>query len=173
MKNNFTPRIGIIVIVIFLVVAALLMVSNRNKTTTITSSASGSPKSNSTLAAKAESLGNIGEYYDGTKSATATSSATPAPTPGSIKQYTFPSSVTKSSAAKKLELETTAPVDEVTEWYKEKIRSLGFNAKSFSQTTTNGEILNKLSAAKPGEKIDITIKNDQTTSKVLITVDRS
>jgi len=174
MKNTFTPKIGIIIIVLFLIVSAIVMVSNREKNTNMTSSASDSPKNdNSNLAAKIEKSGNVGEYYDGTKSATATTSASAIPSPTNMSQFIFPAAKTKSSTAKKLELESTESAEEVTEWYKNKIRDLNFNAKSFSQTTTNGEILNKLSAARPGEKIDVTIKNDQTTSKVLITVDRS
>ena len=70
-------------------------------------------------------------------------------------------------------MESTGNSTQITAWYKEKIKSSNFNAKSFAQTNTNGTILNKLSAIKPGEKLDITIKKDQNGSKVTITVDRS
>lgn len=173
MKNTFTPKIGIMVIVLVLILSAVLMVSKQNESATINSSASGSPKTNSTLAANAEKEGDVGDYYDGTKSASAKVSPTPVPTPVDIKQYVYPKSITKVSTKIKLEMESDESAEKITEWYKNKIATLNFNAKSFAQTTTNGEVLNKLTAAKPGEKIDITIKKDQSTSKVLITVDRS
>lgn len=170
MQRGFAPKLGIIVVVVFLVVAAVFLVSKRNETSTINSSASGNPKYDSTLAANAEKSGDVGEYYDGFS---ASASATPVPSPANIKVYTYPGAVVKSSAAKKLTLESSDSSEKVTEWYKKLIQDSRFNAKSFSQVMTNGDVLNMLSAAKPGEKIEITIKKDQSTSKTLITVDRS
>lgn len=166
------------VIVLVLVISAVFMVSKRNESTSLTSSASGSPeKSDSTtLAAKMEKSGGpgVGDFYAGPSvPPTSTSSATPVPKAPALTVYIYPSSKTVSSTSSKLQLESTASPEVITLWYRKKIDESQFNAKSFAQTNTNGDILNKLTAAKPGEKLDITIKNDQKTSKVLITVDRS
>lgn len=169
--KSFTPKIGIMAIVLILVFSAVILVANRNEHTSTTSSASGTPlSSTSTLAAKAQNQGNIGDFYESSQGATtASSSASPK---ADIRQYIYTGATVKSSNAKRLELESTKSPSAITDWYKNKIQELQFNAKSVSQTSTNDNILNKLTAAKPGEKLDITIKKDQTSTKTLITVDR-
>ena len=173
--RSFTPKIGIMAIVLLLAVSAIFLVSKRDEPVSLSSSASQVPNNAaSTLAANAEKSAGpgIGEYYTGpSTSPVSTSSANPKPL--ALKTYIYPGATTKSSTALKLELESSDSPEKITEWYKKTINDLNFNAKSFSQTNTNDDILNKLSAAKPGEKLDVTIKKDQTTSKVLITVDRS
>lgn len=169
-KKRFTPKLGIILIVLFLVFSSIFLVSKRNENTSVTSSASQSPTNYTP--AKTQGTGEIGDYYDGSQIKSATNSASPAPKAGDIKQYTYPNSVAKVSTASKLELESTASAQVVTDWYTNKIKNSNFNAKSSSQSNTDGNVLNKMSAAKPGEKIEITIKKDQSASKVLITVDR-
>lgn len=99
-------------------------------------------------------------------------SKTPALAP-SLKDYIHPQSKLISQSPGKMELESSTDAQSITLWYKDKIKQAGFNAKSFTQTNTNGVIFNKLSGAKPGGKIEITIKKDQNASKVTITVDRS
>lgn len=96
----------------------------------------------------------------------------PVPLLTSLSSYIYPQAKVISQLENKLELESNAAETEITNWYKNKIKENGFNAKSFTQTNTNGVVFNKLSAAKPGEKIEITIKKDQNASKVTITVDR-
>lgn len=168
--KTFTPKIGIMVLV--LVVSASLMVSKRNESTSLSSSAPQSPATNAASAQK--SGGEVGDYYAGPSlPPSSTSSATPVPKPPELKTYIYSGAKTLSSTSLKLELESTASAQAITAWYKKKIEDGKFNAKSFSQTNTSGTILNKLSAAKPGEKIEVTIKKDQSGSKVIITVDRS
>lgn len=170
MNNKFTPKILIGAIVAFLIVVGgfILFKPQGFKST---SESSPVPES-STLAASAENTSNLGEYYDGTAGAHPSASATPIPTPAPISEYIYPGSKTTASASAKLELQTTASPTEVTDWYKNKIKSVQFNAQSFSASNTSGAIFNKLSAAKPGEKIEVTIKKDQSASETLITVDR-
>lgn len=45
----------------------------------------------------------------------------------------------------------------VTEWYKQKIQSLGMNTTSFVQTSTNGNVLNKLVGSDGKEEIEVQI----------------
>ena len=167
-----TPKVGIMVIILFLILSVLLLVVKRNERTSTSSSASRSPATNAASAQKTG--GEIGDYYAGPSlPPVSTSSATPVPKSPDIKTYIYTGAKTLSSTTSKLELESAASAEAVTSWYKKKIEDSKFNAKSYSQTSTGGTILNKLSAAKPGEKLDITIKKDQNASKVLITVDRS
>lgn len=99
--------------------------------------------------------------------------SSPIPVPHSIEEYVYPNSRTVKTLSEGLVLESTDSVQLITDWYKSRINALDFNAKSFTQSNTNNETLSKISAAKPGENLEVTIKKDQTTSKVEITVDRS
>jgi hypothetical protein len=60
--------------------------------------------------------------------------------------------------------------DKITEWYKLKINSDGFNVKSFIKTNSNNKILNKLSGAKNNQNISIEITREPNTNVVNITV---
>lgn len=169
MKRH-TPNITIGVIVIILVTGAVAVFYNNHRTG-FPSSAWEKDSNNSSMANK--------EVYTSTESGEiytpqiASQAATPVPSPAPLDSYVYPGSTQIKTENSKLELESKDSASKVTEWYKEKIRSSSFNAKSFTQTSTNGSVLNKLSAVKPGEKIDITIKKDQNASIVTITVDRS
>ncbi len=165
--KRFTPKLAILGIVVLLGIGAVYIAATRNSDSLNSLPQSSDP---STLASKAES--SIGEFYDGSAGAIATPSATPISTPPSITTYTYPGSRAIKTDSAKLELESQDEVQRITDWYKNKIAELNFNAKSLAQTSTNGEVFNKLSAAKPGEKIEVSIKKDQTASSVLITVDR-
>lgn len=56
----------------------------------------------------------------------------------------YPSSIQVGTGENSISLESTDAPTTITNWYKEKIKSLGMSAKSFVQTNTNGNILNKL-----------------------------
>ena len=58
----------------------------------------------------------------------------------------------------------------ITDWYKDKIKSLGANSKSFVQTNTNGNVLNKLVGAKSGLTISVEIKKAAGDGQTVITV---
>lgn len=58
----------------------------------------------------------------------------------------------------------------ITDWYKEKIISLGYKSKSFVQTTTNGNVLNKLVGVSSGSEIRVDIEKKSTESKTRITI---
>lgn len=172
MKSS-TPNIAIFVIVIVLLSGAAAIYYGKQKTALPVSDLESLEKSSSetpTLAANAEfSSSNSAEP----KPEGGSVPATPVPSSAPYGNYIFSNAKIISQTATKIQMESTADASEITNWYKEKIKSSNFNAKSFTQTNTNGAILNKLSAAKPGEKLDITIKKDQNGSIVTITVDRS
>lgn len=86
--------------------------------------------------------------------------------------FIYPGSSVKLQTDKKLELQSSDLSDKITDWYKNKIREEDYNAKSFTQTKSNGNVFNKLSAAKVNDKIEISIKVGQSESNVTISVDR-
>ncbi len=69
-----------------------------------------------------------------------------------------------------LKAETTTDPKVVTDWYKEKIKSLGMSTQTFVVTSTNDKIYNKLVAANSTNKIEATIERASSTSNTQITV---
>ena len=61
-----------------------------------------------------------------------------------------------------LSLESTDSPEDITDWYKNTINTIGMNVTSFVVTSTNDVVLNKLSAANSEMKIEVTIKNEST-----------
>ena len=57
-----------------------------------------------------------------------------------------------------LELTSSDDPDKITDWYKEKIRSLGFNSKSFVTTKSNDNVENKLVGSNGDLEIAVEIK---------------
>ncbi len=57
----------------------------------------------------------------------------------------------------KLVLTSFDSPDQITDWYKNKITSLGFNVRSFVMTSANDVVKNVLSAAKADREVGVTI----------------
>ncbi len=87
-----------------------------------------------------------------------------------INDYRYPNSSVKEEGGSRLSLESSDDSNTITNWYKGKITSLGMNTKSFVQTNTNGNILNKLVAAKSGFKISVEVSKKSNEEKVEISV---
>lgn len=83
----------------------------------------------------------------------------------------YPNAIQTSSSGNTLSLESQDDPDAITQWYKEKIQSLGMNSKSFVTTKTNGNILNKLVGANGTREVqvEITKQNDESTVHITIT----
>lgn len=107
-----------------------------------------------------------------------TPTLTPAPTeqpksqqsdePG-VRGLRYPNAVYIRSEADASVYQSGDDPDAITDWYKEKIESLGMTAKSFVKTRTNDNVLNKLVGAdgereirveisKPADSVTTTIK---------------
>lgn len=56
----------------------------------------------------------------------------------------------------------------ITNWYKEKIKSLGMNTTSFIQTNTNGFIINKLVAKNDQKEVSVEISKKSNQKEVSI-----
>lgn len=61
--------------------------------------------------------------------------------------------------------------DTITAWYKEKLKSLGYNANSFVVTKANDKILNKLVSDNGTNQIRIEISKENGNSPVKIKVE--
>lgn len=66
--------------------------------------------------------------------------------------------------------ESPDDTDTITDWYKAKINSLGYNVKTFVKTSANDKILNKLVGAKPREELSVEISKNPGSPVALITI---
>lgn len=92
------------------------------------------------------------------------------PTVQSYSDLQYPNSRQTGSNDASLIFESTDDPDLITNWYKEKIRDLGMNSKSFVQTKTNGNVLNKLVGARGDKEVRVEIvkKNDESVTKITV-----
>lgn len=101
-----------------------------------------------------------------------TPSQRPSPTFGSvditINNFIYPNSVRTSISMNNVVMKSNDHPQAITDWYKEKIKSLGMNINSFIQTNTNGNVLNKLLSANSGFKISVIIskKNNEVNTEI-------
>lgn len=106
-----------------------------------------------------------------------TSILTPTPPPINIQNNTssfiYPNSNQIGQDGNAITLESNDSANIITDWYKEKIKSIGMKATSFVQTSTNGNILNKLVGAKSNEKVEVEIKKKANESMVKIKISAS
>lgn len=95
---------------------------------------------------------------------------TPAPnTSSKDSSFIYPGSTVISSSANSYELQTNDDSDAVTSWYKDKINSQSFGARSTVKTKTNGNVLNKISASG-STKIEIEIKKEKNSPTTYISI---
>ena len=97
-------------------------------------------------------------------------------TPGSqssssnISDFKYPNSTEVNSSGNTLNLQSSDDPKNITDWYKNKIKDLNMNAKSFITTTTNGNVLNKLvgSNGKKEVRVDIEKSTASNTTNIAI-----
>ena len=161
--SHHTSKLGILIIVIILGIVGVLIVTKTRSERMALDTSTSIPVSSSPE-----------EFIsDDENIASSSNLSSPIPKPPAIEEYVYPNASSLESTNDSLKFNTSDSAQEVTDWYKNKISALNFNAKSFTQTSANGVTFNKITAARPGENIDVTIKKDQTTSNVQVTVDRS
>lgn len=95
---------------------------------------------------------------------------TPLPPQVSSNNFIYPDSRIISQSGSEIKIESKMTADKITQWYEDKIKAEGFNVTSFVKTSTNGNILNKLAAAKNGTKIQVNIEKDAGNPKVSINI---
>lgn len=87
-----------------------------------------------------------------------------------LDDFIYPNSKRTESQTNHVTLESPDDPSVITNWYKNKIKEKGMNATSYVQTSTNGNILNRLVGARSGLKVDIEIKKKSTDSVSTINV---
>ncbi|MBI2020743.1 hypothetical protein HYS94_05040 [Candidatus Daviesbacteria bacterium] len=87
-----------------------------------------------------------------------------------LSDFKYSSSSQINSSQNNLKLESTDDPKKITDWYKEKITSLGFKTKSFVQTNTNDYILNKLVGASGNVQVKVDIEKQPDASKTTINI---
>lgn len=81
----------------------------------------------------------------------------------------YPNSKIISKNNSEVVLESNANTDEITDWYKGKIDEYDMSVTSTVRTTTNGNVLNKLSAAGSNLKVEIEISRSNSSNITKIT----
>src|SRR3989344_3351056 len=85
-----------------------------------------------------------------------------------IDDFKYPGSSVTSSSGNSLTLKSSDGVDSITSWYKEGIKSLGYNTKSFVTTKTNNRVLTKLSGIKNDSEIMVEISKEPNETEVIV-----
>lgn len=80
-----------------------------------------------------------------------------------LKEFNYPNSTPASIDENGLTLKSSDDSTAITDWYKNRIKSLGMNTTTFIDTNTNGNILNKLvgSDGKQQIAVEISKKSNQ------------
>ena len=89
-----------------------------------------------------------------------------------ITDFKYPNAIVVNKNGNKLELESNDDPQKITDWYKEKIKSMDLNVTTFVQTSTNGNILNKLVGANGATevRVEITKQNNSQVVKISISL---
>lgn len=105
-------------------------------------------------------------------------SHTPSPTthstnPNPSLSVVYPGSQVISESSEEVVLESTDDTTQITNWYKDLIKSNDMNAVSFVTTNTNGNYLNKLAGADSTKKIEVEIERKEGQNVTKIKIKRS
>lgn len=92
-----------------------------------------------------------------------------------IDNFIYPNSTINNKSGNSLDLNSNDKPTIITQWYKDRINSLRMNAKSYSQTTTNGNVSNSLVATdgKKEIRVEITKKQNDSVTKIAVTIKSS
>ena|SRR5258708_2367952 len=88
-----------------------------------------------------------------------------------IDSFLYSNSQVKSQTTSSAQLESNDSPDSITNWYKNKLNSLGFNATSFVTTNSNNNVLNKLVVARNNQQVRVEIKKNASDSKTTISIE--
>ena len=97
------------------------------------------------------------------------------PLPSPLDTFHYVPSTVKSSDEDSLILESGDHPDAITDWYKEKIKAAGMNAKSFVMTKTNGNVKNVLVGANGSSEVRVEIiqKAGDSTTQIVVAIQTS
>lgn len=84
--------------------------------------------------------------------------------------FKYPNALIIGYSNQKMSLESNDDPEQVTSWYKEKIRNLNMNINNFIKTSANEKIFNLVSGANSKKEIKVEIKRENPQDKVRILV---
>ena len=102
--------------------------------------------------------------------ATSTPTSRPNHLSQAISDFQYPGSVVVSKTDNTLNLESSDDPKKITDWYKDKIKSMNMNVTTFVQTSTNGKVLNKLVGADGTTEVRVEIAKRNNSQRVNISV---
>jgi len=108
-----------------------------------------------------------------TQEQVASASITPVPQNQlSVSGFLYPGSKVLVQTQTTLSLESFDDTDVITDWYKDKIKGIGANVKSFVITRANDKVLNKLVGANSLVEVSVEISKDSGSSvaKILVSL---
>ena len=108
-----------------------------------------------------------------TQEQVASASITPPPQNQlSVSGFLYPGSKVLVQTQTTLNLENFDDTDVITDWYKDKIKGIGANVKSFVITRANDKVLNKLVGANSLVEVSVEISKDSGSSvaKILVSL---
>ncbi|MBI4136613.1 hypothetical protein HY469_00970 [Candidatus Roizmanbacteria bacterium] len=114
-----------------------------------------------------------------TNSPTSTTIPTPTATPHTtnntttLSSWIYPGTNIQSQPDNRIVMTSSESSDTITDWYKSKIQSSGYSAKTTVTTKSNGNVNNVLAGAKNNEEIKIEIIKPSDDNTVTITVTKS
>jgi hypothetical protein len=90
-----------------------------------------------------------------------------------LDDFIYPNSIVVEKGEDFIRLTSQDNPDVITDWYKEKIKSLSMNVKSFVTTKTNDKVLNKLAGAKSGFEANVEIEKEpqEPTTRIMVSVE--
>lgn len=89
----------------------------------------------------------------------------------SLSVFIYPNSQQINISTNRIILESLDSPTAITDWYKDKIKSLGMSATSFVQTSTNDNVLNKLVGSSGNQQVRVEISKPAAALKVKIVVE--
>lgn len=90
------------------------------------------------------------------------------PVSNEMNDYRYPGSEVKTSSSNKVELQTTDHSNEVTDWYRNLIKSQGFSITSSVKTATNGVVNNKLVGSDNNVTINISVTQNGDSATTIV-----
>ena len=89
----------------------------------------------------------------------------------SLAAYRYPNASVTSQSQNEIDMTSGDAAQTITDWYKNTIAQQGLHTTSFVQTSTNGDILNKLAAGlNGGGQVTVTITKSASSGSVSISV---
>ena len=87
-----------------------------------------------------------------------------------VSSFIYPGAKVVTQTQTTLSLESSDDTDIITNWYKDKIKGMGANVKSFVVTRANDKVLNKLVGANSDVEVAVEISKDPGSSVAKISV---